>query len=122
MATSIDITPATVPISVTSGNSIEFTTTITIDDVVVDLTPVGNVATLTIEATTTGSNLLVISSDGVGPQITLNASGVVSISITAAQTTALAVGSHFYALKWTRPTGAVRTLHSGTFTVLNPNS
>jgi len=122
MATSIDITPATVPISVTSGNSIEFTTTITIDDVVVDLTPVGNVATLTIEATTTGSNLLVISSDGVGPQITLNASGVVSISITAAQTTALAVGSHFYALKWTRSTGAVRTLHSGTFTVLNPNS
>lgn len=119
---SIAITPATVPISVTSGNSIEFTTTITIDDVVVDLTPVGNVVTLTIEATTTGTNLLVISSDGVSPQITLNASGVVSISITAAQTTALAVGSHFYALKWTRPAGAVRTLHSGTFTVLNPNS
>lgn len=119
---SIAITPANVPISVTSGNSIEFTTTVTIDGVSVDLTPSGNVVTLVIESTTTGSNLLEISSAGVSPQITLNASGVVSVSITAAQTTALAVGSHFYAMKWTRPTGAVRTLHSGTFTVLNPNS
>lgn len=119
---SILITPANVPIAVTSGNSVEFTTTVTISDVAVDLTPVGNVVTVTIEATTTGTNLLVLSSADVSPQITLNASGVVSVSITAAQTTALAVGSHFYAMKWTRPTGAVRTLHSGTFTVLNPNS
>ncbi len=122
MATSIDIIPATVPISVTSGNSIEFTTTITIDSVAVDLTPVGNVVALVIESTTTGDNLLAISSAGGSPQITLNASGVASVSITAAQTTALAVGSHFYALKWTRPTGTVRTLHAGPFTVLNPHA
>lgn len=119
MATSIDIIPAIVPISVVSGNSIEFTTTISISGTPVDLTPSGNVVSLVIESATTGTNLLEITSAGVSPQITLNASGVASVSITAAQTAALAVGSHRYALKWTRPTGAVRTLHYGGFTVLN---
>lgn len=117
MLTSIDILPAGVPINVVSGNSIEFNTTVTIDDVAQDLTVSGNSAAIVIESTTTGTNLLVLSSTDVAPQITLNSSGVISVTITAAQTTALSVGSHFYALKWYRPGGAVRDLHSGPFTV-----
>jgi len=117
MLTSIDILPADVPINVVSGNSIEFNTTVTIDDVAQDLTVSGNSVSVIIESTTTGTNLLELSSEDVAPQITLNSSGVISVTITAAQTTALAIGTHFYSLKWFRPGGAVRDLHSGPFTV-----
>jgi hypothetical protein len=122
MATSIEVIPAGVPITVVSGNSIEFDATITVSGSVVDLTVPGNVISLVVESTTTEDNVLTISSAGGSPQITLSALGVASVTITAAQTAEIAVGTHFYALKWVRPSGAVRTITSGPFTVLKSRS
>lgn len=115
--TSIDIIPATIPITVVQGNSIPFTTTISVNSVAVDLTVSGNVVAFIVEDES-GTNLLSLSSSGVSPQITLQADGDAIVSITAAQTAALSVGGYFYSLTWTRPTAEVRTLHSGSFTVI----
>lgn len=120
MATSIEIVPATVPITVTQGNTLTWTTTILVDDVPVDLTAVGTVVTVTIEATTTGTNILVVSSEDVGTPIVLGADGTAAVTITNTQTAAITVGGYYYALKWTSDAGVVRTLHAGSFTVTKP--
>ncbi len=120
MATSIERIPADVPIVVSQGATLEWTTTITVDDVAQDLTVSGNVVTVVVENTTNQTNQISISSAGVSPQITLNASGQAAVTITAAQTTALSPGTYWYALRWTKPSGAVIPLHAGPFTVTNP--
>lgn len=120
MATAIEIIPANIPITVTQGNTLAWTTTISEGGTPVDLSVVGNVVSVVIEKTTTAENLLEVSSSGVSPQITLNASGEAAVSITAAQTAAIAVGGYNYALKWTKPSGAVRTLHAGPLTISKP--
>lgn len=122
MATSIERIPADVPITVTQGATLEWTTTITVDSVAQDLTVSGNVVTVVVENTTNQTNQLSISSSGVSPQIALNASGQAAVTITASQTGAIPVGTYWYMLKWTKPSGAVIPLHAGPFTVLNPYS
>lgn len=123
MATAIEIIPATIPITVTQGDTLVWTTTITENDVAVDLTVANTVVSVIIESTTSGTNLLSLSSTGVSPAISVNASGEATVTITAAQTGAIAVGGYYYSLKWTKgTTGAIRTLHAGSFTVTKPIS
>lgn len=121
MATSIDIIPAQVPINVTQGDTLAWTTTLTVNDVAQDLTG-GDIVTVTVEHTVSQTNILALSSDDVSPQITLDASGNISVEITDAQTAAIEPGGYWYSLKWTNAAGAIRTLHAGPFTVLKPIS
>lgn len=123
MATSIEIIPATIPITVTQGDTLIWTTTIQTDGVDEDLTVANTVVGVIIESTTTGTNILALSSTGVSPAIAVNASGEATVTITAAQTTAITPGGYYYALRWTKgSTGAIRTLHAGSFTVKKPIS
>lgn len=117
MATSIDIVPATVPISVTQGDTLAWTTTILQDSVGVDLTG-GDVVSVTIESAVGGENVLVVSSATAA--VVLDEDGNAAVTITAAQTGAIAVGGYWYSLRWINSSSAVRTLHAGPFTVLKP--
>lgn len=45
------------------------------------------------------------------------AAGQVTLSLTGAQTTAIARGSYLWRLRWTSPTGEVRTVLEGIFEV-----
>lgn len=123
MATSIEIIPATIPITVTQGDTLIWTTTIQTDGVDEDLTVANTVVGVIIESTTTGTNILALSSTGGSPAIAVNASGEATVTITAAQTAAITPGGYYYALRWTKgSTGAIRTLHAGSFTVKKPIS
>ena len=123
MATSIENIPATIPITVTQGNTLTWVTTITVDGVAQDLTVANTVVAVVIESTTTATNILALTSVGGASGITVNASGEATVTVTAAQTAAMAVGGYRYALRWTKgSTGAIRTLHAGSFTVTKPIS
>jgi len=123
MADSIEIIPATIPITVTQGDTLVWTTTIKTDGVAENLTVANTVVGVIIESTTTGTNILALSSTGISPAIAVNASGEATVTITAAQTTAITPGGYYYALRWTKgSTGAIRTLHAGSFTVKKPIS
>jgi len=123
MADSIEIIPATIPITVTQGDTLVWTTTIKTDGVAENLTVANTVVGVIIESTTTGTNILALSSTGVSPAIAVNASGEATVTITAAQTTAITPGGYYYALRWTKGSiGAIRTLHAGSFTVKKPIS
>jgi len=123
MADSIEIIPATIPITVTQGDTLIWTTTIQTDGVDEDLTAANTVVGVIIESTTTGTNILALSSTGGSPAIAVNASGEATVTITAAQTAAITPGGYYYALRWTKgSTGAIRTLHAGSFTGKKPIS
>lgn len=123
MATSIEIIPATIPITVTQGDTLVWTTTIQTGGVDEDLTVANTVVGVVIEEVTTGTNILSLSSTGLNPAISVNASGEATVTITATQTGAITPGGYYYALRWTKgSTGAIRTLHAGSFTVRKPIS
>lgn len=123
MATSIEIIPATIPITVTQGDTLVWTTTISTGGVDEDLTVANTVVGVVIEEVTTGTNILSLSSTGLNPAISVNASGEATVTITATQTGAITPGGYYYALRWTKgSTGAIRTLHAGAFTVRKPIS
>lgn len=123
MATSIEIIPATIPITVTQGDTLVWTTTIQTGGVDEDLTVANTVVGVVIEEVTTGTNILSLSSTGLNPAISVNASGEATVTITATQTGAITPGGYYYALRWTKgSTGAIRTLHAGAFTVRKPIS
>ena len=121
MATSIDVIPAQVPINVTQGDTLTWTTTLTVDAVAVDLTQ-GDSISVIIENTVSQTNILVLSSDDDIPQIDVDGSGNAAVTITAAQTGEIDPDGYWYSLKWTNADGAIRTLHAGPFTVLKPIS
>lgn len=118
MATSIEIIPATVPITVTQGDTLGWTTTISENDAPVDIS--GDSVTVTVEYTNSQANILVLSSDDDTPQITLDDAGNAVVLITSAQTADIAVGDYFYSLKWEKVDGTIRTLLSGPFTIMKP--
>jgi len=123
MADSIRIIAKAIPITITQGNTLIWTTTIKTNGVAEDLTVSNTVVSVVIESTTTGTNILEISSTGVSPAIAVNAIGEATVTITAAQTAAIALGGYYYAFKWVNgTTGTVRTLHAGSFTVTKPGS
>lgn len=120
MATAIEIIPATVPITVTNGDTLAWTTTILVDGDPVDLTESGTVVSVIVEYTNSQTNILTLTSDDVDPQITLGADGTAAVVITAAQTEDIDPGGYMYSLKWEKPDGTLRTLHAGPFTVIKP--
>lgn len=146
MATSIEIIPANIPISVTQGNTLSWVTTITENGTPIDLTQTGTRVVFVVETTTTENNVFVLDSDLA--EITLDAAGNAGVVMSAADTTEIGVGGYYYALRLERDgtgqetritedeenrtleTGElrvtegnaanIRTLHAGTFTVLKP--
>ena len=122
MVTAIEIIPATVPITVTNGDTLAWTTTISVDGTPVDLTEADTEVLVIVEYTNSQTNILTLSSADVDSQITLGADGTAAVTITAAQTADIDPGGYMYSLKWQKPDGTLRTLHAGPFTVTKPIS
>lgn len=114
--TALEIIPAIVPITVTQGDTLSWTTTITVDGEAADLTTAGNEVSLVVEYLNSEENLEIL------PDITLGSDGTAVVVVSAADTAAISVGGYTYSLKWTQPDGTIRTLHAGPFTVIKPVS
>ena len=65
MATAIEIIPATVPITVTNGDTLAWTTTISVDGTPVDLTEADTEVLVIVEYTNSQTNILTIGTTNV---------------------------------------------------------
>ena len=115
MATEIRTVPELVPYTLWQGDTwLPGTVTCDVGGTVIDFT--GYAAKMEIRTALSG-DLITTLTDASG--IMLGSDGTIVISMTAAQTNAIAAGEYKYDLQITDTNGAITTYFYGTFTVLS---
>lgn len=115
MATEISTLPANINYTLVKGDTwLPGTITADINGTPINFT--GYSAKLEIRPNLSGSPTKTLTSPSSG--ITLSSSGVITLSMTAAETNAIPVGEYKYDLQITSGAGAVRTYSYGTITIV----
>lgn len=113
MATEISILPAAVNYTLLQGDTwLPGTITADIGGTPIDLS--GYTAKMEIRPNLSGDPIKTLTN---GAGITLSALGVITITMTAAETNAIPAGEYLYDLQMTSGVGVVRTYSSGTITI-----